>query len=203
MFNPPAVLSGCLHFIGQSGTGKSHLAVALGVEAIRAGRSVYFCPLADIIDSLAKADRGRPGGAPAGAHPLSLPHPAADHRRDRLRHTGRCRGEPVLSIGQRALRMRRHDPDVQPRICRVGPGVRRSRHRHGLAGSAAPSRGRRTHRGVQLPHAPARRSAAAGSAAWVPRRYPTEAPRPTTQDRFQHEPGCLSPVPQLRLSSVT
>ena len=46
-----------VHFIGQSGTGKSHLAVALGVEAIRAGRSVYFCPLADIIDSLAKPDR--------------------------------------------------------------------------------------------------------------------------------------------------
>ena len=46
-----------VHFIGQSGTGKSHLAVALGVEAIRAGRSVYFCALADIIDSLAKADR--------------------------------------------------------------------------------------------------------------------------------------------------
>ena len=46
-----------VHFIGQSGTGKSHLAIALGVEAIRAGRSVYFCSLADIIDSLAKADR--------------------------------------------------------------------------------------------------------------------------------------------------
>ena len=46
-----------VHFIGQSGTGKSHLAAALGVEAIRAGRSVYFAPLADIIDSLAKADR--------------------------------------------------------------------------------------------------------------------------------------------------
>jgi len=46
-----------VHFIGQSGTGKSHLAVALGVEAIRAGRSVYFCALADIIESLAKADR--------------------------------------------------------------------------------------------------------------------------------------------------
>jgi DNA replication protein DnaC len=46
-----------VHFIGQSGTGKSHLAVALGVEAIRAGRSVYFCALADIIDSLARADR--------------------------------------------------------------------------------------------------------------------------------------------------
>ena len=46
-----------VHFIGQSGTGKSHLAVALGVEAVRAGRSVYFSPLADIIDLLAKAER--------------------------------------------------------------------------------------------------------------------------------------------------
>ena len=46
-----------VHLIGQSGTGKSHLAVALGVEAVRAGRSVYFSPLADIVDSLARADR--------------------------------------------------------------------------------------------------------------------------------------------------
>jgi len=46
-----------VHFIGQSGTGKSHLTVALGVEAVRAGRSVYFAQLADIVDSLAKADR--------------------------------------------------------------------------------------------------------------------------------------------------
>ncbi len=46
-----------VHFIGQSGTGKSHLAAALGVEAVRAGRSVYFSPLADILDSLARADR--------------------------------------------------------------------------------------------------------------------------------------------------
>ena len=46
-----------VHLIGQSGTGKSHLAVALGVEAVRAGRSVYFSPLADIIDCLARADR--------------------------------------------------------------------------------------------------------------------------------------------------
>jgi DNA replication protein DnaC len=46
-----------VHLIGQSGTGKSHLAIALGVEAVRAGRSVYFSPLADIVDSLARADR--------------------------------------------------------------------------------------------------------------------------------------------------
>ena len=46
-----------LLFLGPPGTGKSHLAAALGVEAVRAGRSVYFSPLADILDSLAKADR--------------------------------------------------------------------------------------------------------------------------------------------------
>ena len=33
------------------------MAAALGVEAVRAGRSVYFAALADIIDSLARANR--------------------------------------------------------------------------------------------------------------------------------------------------
>ena len=36
-----------LHVLGPPGTGKSHLAVALGVEAVKAGRSVYFSTLAD------------------------------------------------------------------------------------------------------------------------------------------------------------
>ena len=46
-----------LHLLGPPDTGKSHLAVALGVEAVRAGRSVYFSPLADIVASLARAER--------------------------------------------------------------------------------------------------------------------------------------------------
>ena len=46
-----------VHFLGPPGTGKSHLAVALGVEAIKAGRSVYFTTLADIVGTLAKAER--------------------------------------------------------------------------------------------------------------------------------------------------
>jgi DNA replication protein DnaC len=46
-----------IHFLGPPGTGKSHLALALGVEAVKAGRSVYFATLADIIASLAKAER--------------------------------------------------------------------------------------------------------------------------------------------------
>jgi len=46
-----------LHLLGPSGTGKSHLASALGVEAVKAGRSVYFATLAEIVASLAKAER--------------------------------------------------------------------------------------------------------------------------------------------------
>jgi DNA replication protein DnaC len=33
------------------------LALALGVEAVKSGRSVYFATLADIVSSLAKAER--------------------------------------------------------------------------------------------------------------------------------------------------
>src|SRR5690242_10882043 len=46
-----------VHFIGQPGCGKTHLALALGVEAVKAGRSVYFATLADVVSSLAKAER--------------------------------------------------------------------------------------------------------------------------------------------------
>ena len=46
-----------VHLLGPPGTGKSHLAVALGVEAVKSGKSVYFSTLADIVASLAKAER--------------------------------------------------------------------------------------------------------------------------------------------------
>ena len=46
-----------VHFVGQPGCGKTHLAIALGVEAVKAGRSVYFSTLAELIASLAKAER--------------------------------------------------------------------------------------------------------------------------------------------------
>jgi DNA replication protein DnaC len=46
-----------IHFLGPPGTGKSHLATALGVEAVKAGHSVYFASLADIVSVLAKAER--------------------------------------------------------------------------------------------------------------------------------------------------
>ncbi len=46
-----------VHLLGPPGTGKTHLAIALGVEAVKAGKSVYFATLAEIITSLEKAER--------------------------------------------------------------------------------------------------------------------------------------------------
>ena len=46
-----------IHLLGPPGTGKSHLATALGVEAVKAGKSVYFTTLADLVGALAKAER--------------------------------------------------------------------------------------------------------------------------------------------------
>jgi len=46
-----------VHFLGPPGTGKSHLATALGVAAVKAGKSVYRTTLAELIETLGKAER--------------------------------------------------------------------------------------------------------------------------------------------------
>jgi DNA replication protein DnaC len=46
-----------VHFLGPPGTGKSHLATALGVAVVKAGRSVYRNTLAELIEALSKAER--------------------------------------------------------------------------------------------------------------------------------------------------
>ena len=46
-----------VHLLGPPGTGKSHLATAIGIEAVKAGKSVYFIPLADLLGALSKAER--------------------------------------------------------------------------------------------------------------------------------------------------
>ena len=46
-----------VHFLGPPGTGKSHLATALGVAAVKAGKSVCKTTLAEPAESLAKAER--------------------------------------------------------------------------------------------------------------------------------------------------
>ena len=46
-----------IHFLGPPGTGKSHLAIALGLEAVKVGKSVFFATLGEMVTSLARAER--------------------------------------------------------------------------------------------------------------------------------------------------
>ena len=46
-----------VHFLGPPGTGKSHLATALGVAAVKAGKQVYRATLAELIEALVKTER--------------------------------------------------------------------------------------------------------------------------------------------------
>lgn len=46
-----------VHLLGPPGVGKTHLATALGILAVKARRAVYFSTLADLIASLTKAER--------------------------------------------------------------------------------------------------------------------------------------------------
>jgi DNA replication protein DnaC len=56
---------------GQSGTGKSHLAMALGLEAVQAGYKVYFTTVADLMDQLNAA---RASGQTVGLQKRLLKH---------------------------------------------------------------------------------------------------------------------------------
>lgn len=106
-----------MHYVAcPLGTGKSHLAVALGVEAVRAGKSVFFATLAELVDSMRKAEReGRLrervkflsrysvlivdeiGYLPLGSNGGNLL-------------------QSVLPAGQCLLRALRDGPDQQPRL---------------------------------------------------------------------------------------
>ena len=75
-----------VHFIGQSGTGKTHLAVSPWRRGDPRRAQRLLLPARR---HHRQPGQGRPRGTPARAHPLSLPRPAADHRRDRLPRLGR------------------------------------------------------------------------------------------------------------------
>ncbi len=49
--------AGTVHFLDSPGTGKSHLATALGVAAVKAGKQVHRATLAELIEALVKAER--------------------------------------------------------------------------------------------------------------------------------------------------
>ena len=89
-----------VHLIGPPGTGKTHLSLALGVEAVKAGRSVYFSSLADIVASLARAERE---GALRERIRYFCRFAPAHCRRNRLPPGHSWRRQSVLPTRQRPL----------------------------------------------------------------------------------------------------
>jgi DNA replication protein DnaC len=158
-----------VHFLGPPGTGKSHLSVALGVQAVRAGRSVYFTPLSDLVSALAKAEREG-----------TLREKIRFFCRFSLLIVDEIGYLPVVPGGGNLffqLVNARYEkgamnPDFKPWLCRMGRCVRRSRRRHCAARSAAPPCHRYPDRRLKLPPSPARRSRS--------RTHPFERPHPTS-----------------------
>ena len=110
--------------LGPSGVGKTHLAIALGYEAVRAGIRVRFTSAADLLLQLSTAQRQ--GRYKNTLHRGVLtPTPPAHHRRNRLSAVQSGRSQTVLPGGGETLRKKRHDPDVEPAVRSVGSDVRR------------------------------------------------------------------------------
>ena len=71
-------------FLGPPGVGKTHLAVSLGMEAIRGGFSVYFVSLPDLLERLVQAQ-------------------AENRMRRKMAHLRKCRLLILDEIGYRTL----------------------------------------------------------------------------------------------------
>ena len=94
--------NGVVHLLGPPGTGKSHPAIALGVAAVRAGRSVYLSPLATIVGWLARPP------APSGRGPRASASASCAGRRCRswTLDSRRDRGLPAGHPQQGSVRVR-------------------------------------------------------------------------------------------------
>lgn len=91
--------------LGPSGVGKTHLAIAIGYEAVRAGIKVRFTTAADLLLQLSTAQR-------QGRYKTMLQRgQTAHHRRNRLSAVLPGGSQTVLPGHSQTLRDKRHDPD--------------------------------------------------------------------------------------------
>ena len=120
--------------------GKTHLSLAPGVEAVKAGRSVYFyfSSLADIVASLTKAERDGAPCADAAECRDQDPGGFSCARRRHARHAGNlCRGLRRRhsfhwrhgGFGPQGCQ-RRRSSEAPARACSANSGTRAWRARH-------------------------------------------------------------------------
>lgn len=108
--------------LGPPGTGKTHLAIALGIKAAHASYPVLFDSATGWVNRLAAAHAT--GQLERELKKLNR-YRGPDHRRGRLPAPGRVRGELVLPAHRRQVRDRVSDRDLEPALRAMGRDPRR------------------------------------------------------------------------------
>jgi DNA replication protein DnaC len=112
----------CAVILGPSGVGKTHIAVGVAIDALKAGYLVRCTTLDDLIRELRQADRV------GNLRPEALPLPAstsADLRRGRPPASGAGRRQPLLLADQPPLHALLDDCHLKQARVGVGGAVRR------------------------------------------------------------------------------
>jgi DNA replication protein DnaC len=124
-----------LILVGGTGTGKTHLATALGIAAIHLGKRVRFYNAVDLVNQLEREKRlGKAGNLAKSLIPIDavildelgyLPFPDAG-------------GAQAVPPDQQTLRKDLVDHHHQPQLRRMGTGLRRCQDDHRPPGSHHP-----------------------------------------------------------------
>ena len=137
-------------FVGGPGSGKSHLATAIGMNAVRSGKSVRFWSVVDLVNQLEAEKRSPPTGRSASIA-------------ERLTHRDAVildelgylpfspDGAALLFHLMPALRAHLAHRDDQSLLQRVGRHLRRRQDDHGAPGPAYSSLRHRGNRQRELP----------------------------------------------------
>src|SRR5438552_2204676 len=134
-------------FLGPPGVGKTHLAVSLGMEAIRHGFSVYFVSLPDLLDRLVQAQaENRMRRKMSHLRKCRL----LSSRRNRLPQLGPAGDHLSVPVDQRTLRTRLDDSDVQQELRRVGLDLSGQRDRQRDSRSSVAPLPHHQHQGRKL-----------------------------------------------------
>ena len=123
--------------VGNSGTGKTHIALGLGLAACQRGMSVGFTTAAALVHELMEARDER---RLLNLQRQLFPPQPADHRRTGLRPPVSHRGGTALRGLQPALRTGLNPGDHQPSLRRVDRGLRVGEADRRIAGPPHPPR---------------------------------------------------------------
>ena len=134
--------------IGNSGTGKTHIALGLGLAACQKGLTVGFTTASALVNELMEARDEMRAAEPAEE---ACPTEAPDHRRTGLRAAVQDRGGTALRGLQPALRAWLDPRDHQPAVRRVDRNVRLREVDRRSAGQAHTPRPHHRNERRQLP----------------------------------------------------